>query len=81
MHGEEFIADNMIKEGYAVISVDWRSADRSRYSLKEISSLFVFFFFVFFFLFLFFFIFFLINFRGTCIISFYYKTKYLFIHL
>ena len=26
MHGEEFIADNMIKVGYAVISVDWRSA-------------------------------------------------------
>ena len=28
MHGEEFIAYNMIKVGYAVISVDWRSADR-----------------------------------------------------
>ena len=33
MHGEEFIADNMIKVGYAVISVDWRSADRSRYTM------------------------------------------------
>ena len=32
MHGEEFIADNMIKVGYAVISVDWRSADRSYFS-------------------------------------------------
>ena len=32
MHGEEFIADNMIKIGYVVISVDWRLADRSRYS-------------------------------------------------
>ena len=32
MRGEEFVADNMIKVGYAVISVDWRSADRSRYS-------------------------------------------------
>ena len=30
MHGEEFIADTMIKVGYAVISADWRSADRSR---------------------------------------------------
>ena len=29
MHREEFIADNMIKVGYAVISVDWRSTDRS----------------------------------------------------
>ena len=29
MHREEFIADNMIKVGYAVISADWRSADRS----------------------------------------------------
>ena len=72
MHGEEFIADNMIKAGYAVISVDWRSADRSRYSYKEKSI---------------YFLFFLrnqpikIKFRGTCIISFYYKTKYLFIHL
>ena len=32
MHGEEFIADNMIKVGYAVISADWQSANRSRYS-------------------------------------------------
>ena len=32
MHREEFIADNMIKVGYAVISADWRSADRSYYS-------------------------------------------------
>ena len=32
MHGEEFIADNMIKVGYAVISVDWRLADRSYFS-------------------------------------------------
>ena len=30
MHGEEFITDNMIKVGYAVISVDWRSVDCSR---------------------------------------------------
>ena len=29
MHREEFIADSMIKVGYAVISADWRSADRS----------------------------------------------------
>ena len=73
MHVEEFIADNMIKVGYPVISVDWRSADRSWYSEKEKSSfLLLLFFFVF--------LFFLtnqliqINFRGTCIISFYYKT-------
>ena len=45
MHGEEFIADNMIKVGYAVISVDWRSEERK----KEKSS---FFFVVFFFFFL-----------------------------
>ena len=44
MHREEFIADNMIKVGYAVISAsdssircvrvsaDWRSADRSYFS-------------------------------------------------
>ena len=32
MHGEEFIADNMIKVGYAVILVDWQSADCLRYS-------------------------------------------------
>ena len=32
MHGEEFIADNMIKVGYAAISVDWGSADCSQYS-------------------------------------------------
>ena len=30
MHGEEFIAENIIKVGYVVISVDWRSGDRSR---------------------------------------------------
>ena len=28
MHREVFIADNMIKVGYAVISADWRTADR-----------------------------------------------------
>ena len=27
MHREEFIAENMIKVEYAVISADWRSAD------------------------------------------------------
>ena len=27
----EFTADNMINVEYAVISVDWQSADRSRY--------------------------------------------------
>ena len=32
MHREEFIADNMIKVGYAVISADWWSADRSYFS-------------------------------------------------
>ena len=44
MHREEFVADNMIKVGYAVISAsdpsirwvrvsaDWRSADRSYFS-------------------------------------------------
>ena len=32
MHREEFIADNMIKVGYAVISADWRSADSLYYS-------------------------------------------------
>ena len=32
MHREEFIADNMIKVRYAVISADWRSADRSYFS-------------------------------------------------
>ena len=32
MHREEFMADNMIKVGYAVISADWRSADRSYFS-------------------------------------------------
>ena len=32
MHREEFIADNMMKVGYAVISADWRSADRSYFS-------------------------------------------------
>ena len=30
MHGED--ADNMIKVGYAVISVDWQSAGRSYFS-------------------------------------------------
>ena len=57
MHGEEFIADNMIKVVYTVISVEWRSAaDRSRYKLKgEIKFLLCFFFFFFFcFVFLFF---------------------------
>ena len=28
MHREEFIADNMIKVGYAKILADWRSADQ-----------------------------------------------------
>ena len=32
MHEEEFIADNMIKVGYAVILAAWLSADRSQYS-------------------------------------------------
>ena len=53
MHGEEFIADNIIKVGYAVISADWRSADRSQYIYKETSSCLFFFFFFFFFLFFF----------------------------
>ena len=35
MHGEEFIADNMIKLGYAVISVDWRLADRSYFLFSD----------------------------------------------
>ena len=52
MHVEEFIADNMIKVGYPVISVDWRSADRSWYSEKEKSSFLLL---LFFFVFLFFF--------------------------
>ena len=29
MHREEFIADNIIKVRYGVISADWRSADHS----------------------------------------------------
>ena len=32
MHGEEVTVDNMIKVGYAVISADWQSADRSYFS-------------------------------------------------
>ena len=32
LHREEFIADNMIKVGYAAISANWRSADRSYFS-------------------------------------------------
>ena len=32
VHREEFIADSMTKVGYAVISADWRSADRSYFS-------------------------------------------------
>ena len=32
MHREEFIADKMIKVGYAVIFADWQSADRSYFS-------------------------------------------------
>ena len=32
MHREEFIADNMIKVGYVVISADWLSADCSYFS-------------------------------------------------
>ena len=43
MHGEEFIADNMIKAGHAVISVDWRSV----WLKGEIKCVFFFFFFFF----------------------------------
>ena len=43
MHREEFIADHMIKVGYAVVSVYWRSADHLRIK-------FFFFFFFFFFM-------------------------------
>ena len=32
MHREEFIADNMINVGYAVISADWQSTDFSYFS-------------------------------------------------
>ena len=32
------IADNMIKVGYAVISADWRSADRSYFHLYTLAA-------------------------------------------
>ena len=49
MHGEKNISDNMIKVAYALISVDWRSADRSRYVAKRrYQVVLLFFFFVFF---------------------------------
>ena len=45
MHGEEFIADNMIKVGYAVISVDCRSADCIAKRRNQVCLGFFFFFF------------------------------------